>query len=77
MKSKPARLLAVVLALAVIAHARVALLPGWVVPVPAVFLAVTLAAVGVFAASIVMRLRLGRAPLTPAASPGTATKVAR
>jgi hypothetical protein len=75
MKSKPARLLAVVLALAVIAHARVALLPGWVVPVPAVFLAVTLAAVGMFAASIVLRLRLDRVPLAPAAGPGTAAEV--
>jgi hypothetical protein len=75
MKSKPARLLAVVLALAVIAHARVALLPGWVVPAPAVFLAVTLAAVGMFAASIVLRLRFDRMPLAPAAAPGAALEV--
>ena len=67
MKLKPTRLLAVVLALAVIAHARVALLPGWVVPVPAVFLAVTLTAAGMLAALIVLRLRLDRMPPAPAA----------
>jgi hypothetical protein len=76
MKSKPARLLAVVFALAVIAHARVAVLPGWVVPVPVVFLAVTLAAAGMFAALVVLRLRLDRVPLDPAA-PGSAVEVAR
>ena len=67
---KPAGLLIIVLALAVIANARVALLPGWVVPVPAVFLAVTLAAAGMFAALIVVRLRLDRMPLP--ARPGRA-----
>ena len=77
MKPKPARLLAVVFALAVIAHARVALLPGWVVPVPAVFLAVTLAATGMFAAWIVLRLRLDRAPAALAKGPGHAAEVAR
>jgi hypothetical protein len=75
MKSRPAHLLAVVLALAVISHARVALLPGWVVPVPAVFLAVALIAVGMLAALIVLRLRLDRVPLAPGGGPGTAAEV--
>ena len=72
---KPAGLLIIVLALATIANARVALLPGWVVPVPAVFLAVTLAAVGMFAAWIVLRLRFDRMPLPVPAGPGTAAEV--
>jgi hypothetical protein len=72
---KPAVFLITVLALAVLANARVALFPGWVVPVPAVFLAVTLAAVGMFAASIVVRLRLDRVPLPAAARPGAAAEV--
>ena len=75
MKSRPARLLAVVLALAVIAHARVALLPGWVVPVPAVFLAVAVIAAGMLAALIVLRSRLDRMPLVPGGGPGTAAEV--
>ena len=74
-KSKPAGLLTVVFALAVIANARVALLPGWVVPVPVIFLAAVLAAVGAFAAVIVLRVRLDRVPLTPAAGPGTVAGV--
>ena len=75
MKSKPARLLAVLFALAVIARARVALLPGWVVPVPAVFLAVTLAAAGMLAASIVLRMRYDRVPLDPPAGPAAPAEV--
>jgi len=70
---KPAGLLIIVFLLARIASARVALFPGWVVPVPAVFLAVTLAAAGVFAAWIVLRVRLDRAPLpAPAVPPAPA-----
>jgi hypothetical protein len=58
-------------ALAVIANARVALLPGWVVPVPAVLLAMSLCAVGALAALIVIRVRDDRVccpyPAPPAA----------
>ncbi len=72
---KPAGLLIIVLALAVIANARVALLPGWVVPVPAVLLAVTLAAAGMFAAWIVVRLRFDRMPLPAPAGAGTPAEV--
>ena len=72
---KPAGLLILILALARIANARVALLPGWVVPVPAVFLAVTLTAAGMLTALIVLRLRLDRVPLAPAAEPGTPAEV--
>jgi hypothetical protein len=66
-KSKSARLLIAVFALAVIAKARVALVPGWVVPVPVVFLAVTIGVVAALAAVIVLRLLPGRFPLAPAA----------
>jgi len=76
-KSKPAGLLIAVFALAVIANARVALLPGWVVPVPVILLAATLTATGAFAVVIVLRLRLDRVPLAPPAGPGTAAEVAR
>jgi hypothetical protein len=72
---KPAGLLIIAFALAVLANARVALLPGWVVPVPAVFLAVTLATAGMLAALIVVRLRFDRVPLAPASGPGAAAEV--
>jgi hypothetical protein len=72
---KPAGLLLIAFALAVIANARVALLPGWVVPVPAVFLAVTVAAAGMFAAVIV--LRFDRVPLAPAPRPGAAPEAVK
>lgn len=59
---KLAALLIIVSALAVIAKARVALAPGWVVPVPAVFLAITLITAGELAALIVLRQRTYRTP---------------
>jgi hypothetical protein len=61
------KLLILVAALAVIANARVALLPGWVVPVPVVFLAVALAVVGALAALLVLRFRGTPVPPVPAA----------
>jgi hypothetical protein len=54
------KLLTVSVALAVAANTRVAVLPGWVVPVPAVFLAVALAVTGGLAALLALRLRPAR-----------------
>lgn len=67
----PARLLILAIALAMISNARVALLPGWVVPVPAVLLAIMVGAVVSLAAVIVVRFRLDR-PAGPVASTGPA-----
>ena len=74
---KPAGLLMIAFALAVIANARVALLPWWVVPVPAVFLAVAVIAAGMLAAVIVLRWRFDRVPLAPAAGPGTSAEAVK
>jgi hypothetical protein len=74
---KPAGLLMIAFALAVIANARVALLPWWVVPVPAVFLAVAVIAAGMFAAVIVLRWRFDRVPLTFPAAPASGEGTAR
>jgi hypothetical protein len=65
------KLLILVTALALIVRTRVALLPGWVVPVPALFLAVALTAVGALAALLVLRFRTESAPApsVPAAPP--------
>jgi hypothetical protein len=65
----PVKLMIITAALAVIANARVAVLPGWVVPVPVVFLAVVLAVTGALAALLVLRLRIARAPLPAPAGP--------
>jgi len=51
------RLCILLAALAVIARARVAVLPGWVVPVPAVFLAAALGLCAAVAALVVLRIR--------------------
>jgi hypothetical protein len=48
-------------ALAVIARARVAVLPGWVVPAPAVFLAAALALCAAVTALVVLRVRAEQA----------------
>lgn len=61
------KLVILVAALAVIARARVALLPGWVVPVPVVFLAVALAVTVALAALLVLRFHGTPAPSAPAA----------
>jgi hypothetical protein len=55
------RLCIALAALAVIARARVPVLPGWVVPVPAVFLAAALALCTAVAALVVLRLRAEQA----------------
>lgn len=69
---KPAAVLITMFALAVIANARVALAPGWVVPVPAVFLAIAVIGAGAFAALIVVRQRVYRVP-APSTSPAAST----
>lgn len=68
----PARLLILAIALAVIANARVALLPGWTVSAPAVFLAVMVGAVASLAALIVLRVR----PYRPVAALASTTPAA-
>jgi len=55
------RLCIALAALAVIARARVPVLPGWVVPVPAVFLAAALALCAAVTALVVVRLRAEQA----------------
>lgn len=73
---KPAALLITLFALAVISNARVSLAPGWVVPVPAVFLAIAVIGAGAFAALIVVRQRASLVhvpPTTPAAATAPAS----
>lgn len=73
---KPAALLITLFALAVISNARVALAPGWVVPVPAVFLAIAVIGAGAFAALLVVRQRVNLVHIpstTPAAAPTPAS----
>ena len=53
-------------ALAVIARARVAILPGWVVPLPALILIAELTACAAFVAWLVHRARRPAAPPDPA-----------
>jgi hypothetical protein len=62
----PVRLLILAVALAVLAKARVPLLPGWVVPVPAVLLVVMAGAVASVAAMMVLRFRPYRPVVLPA-----------
>jgi hypothetical protein len=57
-----AKLLILVTGLAVIAHARVALLPGWVVPVPAVFMATAVTLLAAIAAALARKIRADRTP---------------
>jgi hypothetical protein len=72
------RLCVLVTALAVIARARVAVLPGWVVPIPVLFLAAALALCAAVVALVVLRVLADRSrppwPTHPA--PGTAAEVA-
>jgi hypothetical protein len=73
---KPPAVLITLFALAVISNARVALAPGWVVPVPAVFLAIAVIGAGAFAALIVVRQRVNLVhipPATPPAAPAPAS----
>jgi hypothetical protein len=72
---KPTGLLIAIFALAIIANARVPLAPGWIVPVPVVFLILAVAIVGAFAALIVLRLRPYRMPVLPAPSTTPAADV--
>ncbi len=51
------KLCILVIALAIIARARVALLPGWVVPLPALILAIELIACAAFVAWLVHQAR--------------------
>jgi hypothetical protein len=60
------KLCILVVALAVIARARVAVLPGWVVPVPALILAAELTACAAFIAWVIHQAR------RPAPAPATA-----
>ena len=53
-------------ALAVIARARVAVLPGWVVPLPALILIATLAASAASVAWLIWQMRRPAAPPDPA-----------
>lgn len=73
------RLMILAAALAVVARARVALLPGWVVPVPVVFLAVALSGTVTLAALLVLRFRGTPAPAAagPAARRVTTGEVTR
>jgi hypothetical protein len=57
-----AKLLILITGLAVIANARVALLPGWVVPVPAVFMATAVALLAAIAAALARQIRADRTP---------------
>lgn len=55
------RLCIAVAALAVLARTRVAVLPGWVVPAPALLLAVALALCAAVTGLVVLRIRADRA----------------
>jgi hypothetical protein len=55
-------------ALAIIARARVAVLPGWVVPVPALILAAELTAVAALAAWLICQARRPAPTPAPAGS---------
>jgi hypothetical protein len=70
------RLCLILAALAVIARTRVAVLPGWVVPVPVLFLAAALAACTALAALVVLRVRADCARRSWPAAPGSAPEVA-
>jgi hypothetical protein len=65
-------------ALAVIARARVAVLPGWVVPAPVLFLAAALALCAAVTGLVVLRVRADRArrPWAEPATGGSAPEVA-
>jgi len=63
------KLCILVVALAVIARARVAILPGWVVPLPALILAAELTACAAFAVWLVCQAR--RPAPAPAPAGGT------
>jgi hypothetical protein len=74
------RLCVVVFALAVIARARVAVLPGWVVPVPVLLLAAALALCAAVTGLVVLRVRADPRtcrpwpePAPPAAAPEAAS----
>jgi len=72
------RLCILVTALAVIARTRVSVLPGWVVPVPALILAAVLALCAALTAVVVLRVRADRVrlPWPEPAAPGSAQEVA-
>jgi hypothetical protein len=73
------RLCIIVFALAVIARARAAVLPGWVVPVPVLLLAAALALCAAITGLVVLRIRADARsrpwadPARLAASPGVAS----
>jgi hypothetical protein len=64
------RLCIALAALAVLARTRVAVLPGWVVPVPAIFLAAALTLCAAVTVLVVLRLRAEARRPWPA-PPGT------
>ena len=63
------RLWVLIVALAVIARARVAVLPGWVVPLPVLILAAQLIACAAFVAWLVTRARRPVPAGEPAGTP--------
>lgn len=60
----PVKLIALFFALAVIGRSKVAVLPGWSVPLPALLLAVELVAAATVIAVVYIRCRPGRAVTT-------------
>jgi hypothetical protein len=72
------RLCIIAVALAVIASARVAVLPGWVVPVPVLLLAAALALCAAVTGLVVLRIRADARsprPWPEAAVPGNVPEV--
>lgn len=64
------KLVILVVAVAVIARARVAVLPGWVVPLPVLILAAELAACAAFAAWVICQARREHPSPAPEAAGG-------